>query len=69
MDNGTITIILWSCIVGYACYKFYKFGHSLNAILVNVSKAETATSGNCYLMQVTEEVITKDYWFYLTIQM
>ena len=31
MDNGTITIILWSCIVGfYACYKFYKFGHSLN---------------------------------------
>ena len=30
MDNGTITIILWSCLVAYACYKFYKFGHSLN---------------------------------------
>jgi len=30
MDNDTITIIIWSSLVAYACYKFYKFGLTLN---------------------------------------
>ena len=30
MDIDTLNIIIWSALVAYASYKFYKFGHSLN---------------------------------------
>ncbi len=30
MDYGTINWLIWSCLVAYANYKVYKFGHSLN---------------------------------------
>ena len=30
MDYGTISIIIWSGIIAYACFKFYYFMQGLN---------------------------------------
>ena len=30
MDYGTISWLIWSFIVAYACFKIYKFGLTLN---------------------------------------